>query len=492
MQNIHKKVAFATKWSIITEIIVKLISPLTNMILARLLTPEIFGVVASVTLVASFADIFTDAGFQKYIIQHEFKNKDDYNYDVSVAFWTNLACSALIWASIIAFNGKIAIFVGCEGYGNVISVTGCVLILTSFSSIQMAVYKKSFKFKSLAFIRIIGKCIPLFVTIPLAWFGYGYWSLIIGNIVGELVNAFALTMNSEWKPLFKYSFLRLKKMFSFCGWTLCESVTAWLVANAGVFMMLRIFDSYYSGLYKASITTVSQILSVITAVMGSIILTTLSSLQNDEANYKTMIFNFQKSFGMFVLPLGVGMFVFRNTVTYILLGSQWMNSSLLIGCWGFASSINIVFGNIGGFILLSKGKPKYIFYSNLIQFGLLIPAFLLGSRFGFNMLVIVISLISLQISLSQVVFSHKLLKFKSLEMINGVKNYIIASIIMGLLGSALQKIYSSLLVSLVYIFICFCSYFLVLILWKDERKQLKSKPVCCAPPNGDSPQKNKC
>ena len=84
--NINKKVGQATKWSSITEIIAKLISPITNMILARLLVPEAFGVVATITMVISFAEIFTDAGFQKYIIQHEFLDDEALNNSTNVAF----------------------------------------------------------------------------------------------------------------------------------------------------------------------------------------------------------------------------------------------------------------------------------------------------------------------------------------------------------------------------------------------------------------------
>ena len=78
--NLNKKIGMAAKWSIATEIAAKLISPVSNMILARFLTPEAFGVVATVTMVTSFADMFTDAGFQKYLVQHEFKDKND-QYD---------------------------------------------------------------------------------------------------------------------------------------------------------------------------------------------------------------------------------------------------------------------------------------------------------------------------------------------------------------------------------------------------------------------------
>ena len=73
--KLKEKASIATKWSTITEIAVRCVIPITNIILARVLTPEAFGVIATVTMITSFADIFTDAGFQKYLIQHDFKNK---------------------------------------------------------------------------------------------------------------------------------------------------------------------------------------------------------------------------------------------------------------------------------------------------------------------------------------------------------------------------------------------------------------------------------
>ena len=75
----NKKIINATKWSTISEILAKLIAPLTNMLLARLLSPEAFGVVASITMGVNFADLLSDSGFQKYLIQHEFENEKQKN-----------------------------------------------------------------------------------------------------------------------------------------------------------------------------------------------------------------------------------------------------------------------------------------------------------------------------------------------------------------------------------------------------------------------------
>ena len=84
-QDIESKIKNATKWSVVSEIIAKLVLPITNMILARLLTPEMFGVVATVTMIVSLADLFTDAGFQKYLIQNNFKSNKHYKYSRYIA-----------------------------------------------------------------------------------------------------------------------------------------------------------------------------------------------------------------------------------------------------------------------------------------------------------------------------------------------------------------------------------------------------------------------
>src|SRR5699024_12139480 len=89
-KQIQRKIANATKWSSITQIIAKIITPLTNMILARILAPEVFGVIATITMIVSFAEMFIDSGFQKYLVQHEFKNEEDKNNSSNVVYWINL------------------------------------------------------------------------------------------------------------------------------------------------------------------------------------------------------------------------------------------------------------------------------------------------------------------------------------------------------------------------------------------------------------------
>ena len=222
MEQLNSKVKKATKWAGITEIARRLVGPIVSMVLARLLTPEAFGVVTTLFMVISFAELFTDAGFQKYIVQHEFKDETDKVQSTNVAFWSNFIMSMTIWGIIAIFADPLAELVGSPGLGHVLIVAAVCIPIAAFSSIQMALYRRALDFKTLFKVRIVGIVVPFLITIPLALWLRSYWALIIGTISRQTINAILLTSYSKWKPSFYYSFAKLKEMISFTIWTLVE------------------------------------------------------------------------------------------------------------------------------------------------------------------------------------------------------------------------------------------------------------------------------
>jgi PST family polysaccharide transporter len=366
INNLNKKIVTATKWSSVTEIAAKLVAPVTTMLLARILTPDAFGVLVTVMMVISFAEIFTDAGFQKFLIQHEFESDEELYQSTNVAFWTNLIFSLLIWGLIIIFSQPIAELVGSPNESSEIAVAGCCIPLAAFSSIQMALYKRGFDFKTLFYVRIVGVLIPLFVTVPLALYFRNCWALILGVIAQNFSNALLLTLKSPWKPNRFYSFAKLKEMFSFSMWSMIESVTVWLTLNMDIFFIGRLLSPYYLGLYRTSINTVGQVNSVITSATTPVLYSSLSRLQEEGELFKNLFFKFQKTVALLVFPLGAMIYIFRDYVTYLLLGSQWGEAAYFVGLWGVSSAIVIVFSNFCCDVYRAKGKPKLIFYVHAV------------------------------------------------------------------------------------------------------------------------------
>lgn len=476
MQNesLNKKIGNATKWSSITEIAAKLVSPVTSMILARLLTPEMFGVVATVHIIISFTDMFTDAGFQKYLIQHEFTDEQDRKDSTTVAFWTNLSISVLLWALIILFKDQLSILVGNPGKGIVIAVACAALPMTSFSSIQMALYKRDFDFKTLFYARIVGIFIPLAVTIPLAFILRNYWALILGELAKQLANAIVLTARSSWKPKFYYSFSKLKEMFSFSMWTLFEQISIWLTSYIGTFIVGIYLSSYYVGLYKTAMTTVNQFTTLISAAITPVLFATLSRVQNDRVQLKRYFFSFQKVMGLLIIPMSVGIFIYRDFITRILLGSQWMEASMFIGLWGITSCLGILLNNFSSETYRAMGQPKLSLLAQVIHLVFLVPVLLWAAPRGFETLYWVRSMIRFQMYITQMIILYAFIRISLWQIIKNIYPSIIAALVMGVFGWSMQRISASLVWNFLSIMLCIACYGVVVFCFPSTRRILEN------------------
>lgn len=467
--NLNNKVVIATKWSAITEFAAKLISPLSTIILARILTPDAFGVLVTATMVISFAEIFTDAGFQKYIIQHAFDNDESLNKASTVAFWSNLGLSILLWAVICIFSPHIAALVGNEGYGLVIAISSICLPLGAISSIQMAILKRNLNFKFLFYVRIIGIFIPLIVTIPLALITRSYWSLIIGMIALNISNAILLTIHSSWRPKIWYDFRLLKDMFSFTIWTVVESITIWLTGYIDIFIVGTALSTHYVGVYRTGITLVGSILAIITNTTTPVLFSALSSLQNDEEKFKKMFFNFQRIVAMLILPMGVGVYLFKDFVTEVALGTQWNDATFLIGIWALTSTITIIYSHYSSEIFRSKGKPQLSALAQTIHLLFLIPIVLVSVKYGFESLCLWRSLARFTMVVIVLILVYPLVHITFLQMTRNISHTLVATITMWIVYLFLP-VQTSMWISLSNILICAIVYIVILYSFKEERE----------------------
>lgn len=462
MSDLNKKIVNATKWSTITEVIAKLVTPVTSIVLARLLTPEAFGVVATLTMIISFAEIFTDAGFQKYLIQHQFKDDEDRVQSTNVAFWSNFVMSLFIWLLIGVFSEPLARMVGNPGLGYVL-VIACVSIpLAAFSSIQMALYKRDLDFKTLFKVRIVGICIPLVVTIPLAFWLHNFWALVIGTIATNFVNAVLLTLYSKWKPSFFFSFDKLKEMFSFTLWSMVEAISIWLTSYVDVFIIGVYLNEYYLGLYKTSMTVVGQITGLVISATTPILFSSLSKVQDNELEFRALFFRFQKLVGTLVIPLGVGLFCYKELVTYLLLGEQWMEAAPFIGLWGLTSALTIVLSHYCSEVYRAKGRPKLSVLAQFLHLIVLWPVVLISVKYGFEILYISRAIVRLELIIVNLIIMHFVINISSLLMIKNIYHQFIAALWIAIASYCLSFVSVSILWQFISIIICVAMYFFIL------------------------------
>lgn len=473
-ESLNNKVKSATKWSTIGEIAAKLVTPISSMVLARLLTPEAFGVVTTLTMIISFTEIFTNAGFQKYLVQHEFKDAQDREESTNVAFWSNLIMSLFFWLVIAIFSAPLAALVGNPGLGHVLIIACSSIPLAAFSSIQGALYRRDFDFKTLAKVRIIATIIPLLVTVPLAFWLRSYWALVIGTITVNVVRAVLLTVYSKWKPRWFYSFDKFKEMFSFSVWSMIESISIWLTGYVDVFIVGTMLSQYYLGLYKTSSALVSQLMGMITAITTPILFSALSRLQNDEKEFQRLFFRFQKLVGLLVIPMGMGIFLFSDLATEIVLGSQWTEAAGFVGLWGLTSSITIVLSHYSSEVYRAKGKPKLSVLAQVLHIVVLWPAILIAVKYDFETLYITRSLVRLEMIAVNLCIMGFIVKMPVGKMITNILPACFAAVCMMII--MLLPSSDNLWLKILYAGIASIIYFVVIICFREERQTLFNLP----------------
>lgn len=469
-ENLDSQVKTATKWSALTEISAKLVTPITSMVLARLLTPESYGIIATLNMIIVFAEIFTDAGFQKYIVQHEFKNDQDKDECVNVAFWSNFFLSMLLWLVIACLATPLMNMVGNPGYEYPLIIACVSIPLAAFSSIQMALYRRNLEYKTLFKIRIIGILVPLIITIPCAYYFRNYWALLTGAISTNLINAFVLSYFSKWKPRLYYSCKQFKDMFSFTVWSMLEAISNWLVSYFDVFVIGSILSQHYLGLYKTTSGMVTQVFAVVTATTSSILFASLSRTQNNRSEFERLFFRFQKVVAILVIPLGMGFYCYSNLFITITMGNQWYEASDLVGLWGITSSFMIILNHYCGTAYRALGKPKLATLSEWFHIIVLWPSVYFAAKYSFDCLCYTRSLIRFQHIIVDFIIMALVLHFPVGKMINNIIPSIVASLFFGIGVIIFNFNNGSVAFQLCTIIVCVIVYFCIISIFPHERK----------------------
>ncbi|MDU2700580.1 MAG: lipopolysaccharide biosynthesis protein [Veillonella sp.] len=463
------KVVAAAKWSLITEILAKLITPITNIILAHILAPTAFGILATIMMVISFAEMLADAGFQKFLVQYEFESEEAKQKSVSVAFISNIVLAIVLWIAIIVCRDELASLVGNEGLGIPLAVMGAMLPLSAFSSIQMAMYRRNFNFKFLLSIRMITIITPLFVSIPMALAGFDYWSLIAGLLVAQLFTAIALCVRQEKQISIYFSYPIFRNMFSFSAWSLAEAFSIWLTAWVDTFIISHFLNAYYLGVYKMPTAIVTTVMAIATSSMAPVLFSALSRHQHNKEEFEKTFLTFQRYMALFLVPLGVGMFVYQDFIVQILLGPQWKLAGIVLGSWALSSSLVTAISYLISEAFRAKGMPNISFLAQMLHLIVLIPVIYICVQYDFTTFVYARSIVRIQMIGVLLYLLAVYVKMDAWSVIFNIKAYIITSAIIGIGSYALLHLYNSMIWTIFCICVSLISYLVVLYLFPTER-----------------------
>ncbi|EWM52256.1 lipopolysaccharide biosynthesis protein [Ruminococcus flavefaciens] len=298
----------------------KMVQFLVQMILAKMLAPEIWGTIGLILIFIEVLQVFIESGLGNALIQ----KKDADDLDFSTVFYFNCAICGTAYLLMFLSAPLIAWFYDAPELTAAIRVMSLVLIVSGIKNVQQAYVSRNMLFKRFFFATLIGTVTAAVVGIAMAYLGMGLWAIIAQNLINITIDTCVLWITVKWRPKKCFSFQRLKELYSF-GWKLFASSLMEVI-----YLKLRglIIGKKYSkedlAFYTYGEYFPQFITSILNSSIDSVLLPSMSSVQDSRENVKNMTRRAIKIGTYILMPFMVGIMVCAGPVVRIILSKDWL------------------------------------------------------------------------------------------------------------------------------------------------------------------------
>lgn len=364
-------------WSAAQKWGVRIISFLVMLILARLVLPEAFGLVAYATVFTAFAQIFVDQGFSDAIVQ--FPNLDREHLDTT--FWISILTGTFLTITTFAASGVIASAFHEPKLVPVLKWLSPIFILSALTSVQQSLLRRKLAFKSLTLRSLIAMIASGIVAVTMAFLGYGVWSLVAKLLVEGAVSVIALWQVSKWRPSFHLSRKHFKELFSFGGNIVGGNIVDFLSTNADNFLIGYFLGTIALGYYALAYNLLIVLTDLLVTVPNVVAFPIFSRIQNDPDRLKNAFYEVTQLQSLIAFPVFLGLFAVAPEAVRVLYSEKWAASIPVIQILmftGITRSASYFYSSI----FRASGKPSWRFGIYTLTALLNIVGFLIVVRMG--------------------------------------------------------------------------------------------------------------
>lgn len=224
-ENSKNRVISSLFWKFAERIGAQGVNLIVSIILARILAPEDYGIVALVTIFITISNVFIENGLPTALIQ----KKDADDLDFSSVFYCNIVMSIVLYIAIFFASPLIARFYNNEELVIILRVLAVSVLIAGLKSVQNAYVSRKMIFKKFFICTSVGAVASAILGILMAYKGYGVWALVAQQLTNTIVGTIMLWITVKWRPTAKFSFTRLKVLFKF-GWKmLCSRINRYSI-----------------------------------------------------------------------------------------------------------------------------------------------------------------------------------------------------------------------------------------------------------------------
>jgi len=370
-------------WSFIDNIAGLGISFIIGVILARILSPNDFGLVGMLSIFIAISQSFIDSGFRQSLIRKQNCTPVDY----STVFYFSIAIGVFFYFLLFSCAEWISVFFQAPILKILIRVLGLGLIINSFTIIQNTLLTKRIDFKLQAKISVIASIISGIISIYLAYTGWGVWSLIVLTLVKYTVNLLLLYLWCEWKPIWSFSLKSLKELFSFGSKLLISGLIDTIYRNVYYIIIGKYFTAIELGYYTRADQFQSLPSSNIQSIIGRVSYPVLLTIQDDIPRLREAYKKIIKSTMLITFVLMFGMAAVARPMIYTLIGEKWEPSIIylqmlcMVGMFYPLHAINLN-------MLEVQGRSDLFLHLEIIKKALAVPVIIIGVIWGIKIMIL--------------------------------------------------------------------------------------------------------
>ena len=388
MSSLQDKTIDSMMWNTIDKVGSYIIVFLSNLVLARLLMPEDFGCIAMLQVFIALADILVHGGFGMALIQ----KKEADHIDYSSVFYVNLVISIVLYSVFFVSAPYIASFYDLPLLSKVLRIQAIVLIINSFSVVQVSILRRNLRFKELAIRNLVSSFIGLAVGIVCAYYGWGVWSLVINQLVGRTVGFLMLWYVSEWRPSFEFSFASVKTLFSFGGLMMISSLVSTLFENLQSLIIGKYFNAAELGYVNQAKKLENIPSGAISSVVTQVSFPVFAQIQEDRSKLRYGIQKNIMAIQYINLPMMILLIIIAEPLILLFYGQRWVICIPYFQILCLSRLISAVIP-INLSIFSAKGKGRTYLFIQVIKCILAIVLIALSVKHGIYALLFAMTLI---------------------------------------------------------------------------------------------------
>lgn len=374
---LKQRVVSASLWSLLDVLGRQGLTFVTTYVLARLLTPEDFGAVALLAVIAGLAGIFVDGGFSFALIQRQDATHDD----ESSVFWINILIACVLFGLLLSTAPLIARFLGMPTLELLMLPFAATIVVGAASSVHVALLTKKLAFRTLGIVNALAAGLAGLLAIAMAALGYGIWALAAQAIATSVVTTVALWGLHAWRPHAVIKWDSIRRLFAFGSFmflsTLLDKVTYGLQST----LIGKLYGPRELGLFSKAESTANFPQSMVAGLVNRVAFPLFASIANDRDRMSRGVRKAVRIAMYINAPMMLGLMVTADIVIDVLLGSQWIGAApiLAVMCMtGLIWPLHVITLNV----LSGLGRSDLFFRVEVFKKLLTIPLLLFASRYG--------------------------------------------------------------------------------------------------------------